>query len=185
MTQNLATPPPREPDVFLVDEPRRGIRGWVLALSVVVAFVAGFAVASTLPRDVLALPGSTPTPTATPTPTETPDTEDDSQFVEDAVRDINDFDDDLDDLQTTLDENGFWRLLSNAVELNFNLTQLNQTTAPKSIRAEWNDGLDDLQSAIDQIESGITGNSSATIQGGIDDAKATIADLRDLVSTVD
>ncbi len=184
MTENLATP--RRDGLapsILAPTARLRVPLWVLAVSVLVAFGVGWGVASyALP--VPGSPAALPSPTETATP-EAVDTEDDSAFVRVATRDLDDFDKDLDDIDITLDEDGFWRLLSNVVELNFNVSQLHQHTAPASIDDDWRAGLTQLEKDIDAIESGITAGSDSTVRTAVADARDTVEGLRGVVSRVD
>ena len=170
------------PPSILAPRPPARVRVWVLILAIALAFGAGWAAASFTAQPT-AQPATEPTPTATPEPEI--DDQDDSAFVKVATRDLDDFEKDLDDLQTTLDEDGFWRLLSNAVELNFNASQLRGHEAPKSIEQDWADGLTQLEDDIDAIEGGITSRSNAKVQAGVDDARATLEGLREVVARVD
>ena len=78
-----------------------------------------------------------------------------------------------------------WAEMSNAVELNFNASQLRGHEAPASIAQDWADGLTQLEDDIDSIEGGITSRSSAKVQAGVDDARATVEALREVVARVD
>ena len=168
---------------ILAPRPPARIRVWVLLLAIVLAFGAGWAAATLVQDQPTAAPTVEPSETATPEPEI--DDQDDSAFVTVATRDLDDFEKDLDDLQTTLDEDGFWRLLSNAVELNFNATQLRGHEVPKSIEQDWTDGLTQLEGDIDSIEGGITSRSNTKVQSGVDDARDTLEALREVVARVD
>ena len=167
---------------ILAPRPPARVRVWVLILAIVLAFGAGWLVAS-LTSPPTAAPGTSPAPTETVEPEI--DDQDDSAFVRVATRDLTDFEKDLNDLQTTLDEDGFWRLLTNAVELNFNAGQLRDHVAPKSISQDWADGLTQLEEDIDAIEGGITSRSNTKVQAGVDDARETLEGLREVVARVD
>ena len=188
MTENLAAPPPPDASASSILAPRRRVRvsPWFLALALALAvgFGGGWATSLATQTSVSAPCACVPpSPTATPTPEV--DNEDDSVFVDLATRDIDDFAKDLGDLSTTVDEGGFWRLLTNSVELNFNLTQLEGHEEPASIKADWNDRLDELSKNVDSIEDGISAQSENRIRAGIAAARSTIAELRDIVSRVD
>jgi hypothetical protein len=186
MTDHLATPQ-RDglaPSILAPRE-RVGVPVWLLVVLIVIAFGLGWALASvqlTGSGVPIALPGATPS--ATPEPEEV-DTEDDSAFVRVATRDLDDFGDDLDDVDITLDEDGFWRLLTNAVELNFNVSQLQGHEAPDSIADDWASGLDQLADDVDAIEAGITAGSHSTVRSAVADARDTLEGLRGVVSRVD
>ncbi len=70
--------------------------------------------------------------------------------------DLIDFGKDLDDMIVTLDEGGVWRLLSNSVELSFNLAQLEARDAPPSIAAEWATQLTVLEDQITRMDAAIS-----------------------------
>jgi hypothetical protein len=186
MTENLAAPPPPHDAAPSILAPRRRVRLslWFVVLALAVGFGGGW-VASQAMQVTASAPcacGAEVPQTATPTPV---DTDDDSIFVDLATRDIDDFAKDLGDMSTTLDESGFWRLLSNSVELNFNIRQLEGHEAPASIRADWTDALDELSTNVDSIEEGVSARSDRGVRAGIADARATIANLREIVSRVD
>lgn len=184
MTENLATPH-RDglPASILTPRPPARVRVWVLIVAIVLAFGAGWGVAQlgeSTSQSSEVEPGTTPTGEP-----EEVDDQDDSAFVKIAERDLDDFEDDLDDVDTTLDEDGFWRLLTNAVELNYNVSQLLDHEAPASIEGDWADGLAQLEKDVDAIEAGITANSSTKIRSAVSDARDTIEGLRGVVSRVD
>lgn len=184
MSENLATPA-RDglaPSILAPRPPAR-VRVWVLLLAIVLAFGAGWATATFLREEPAAAPPVAQSESPTPEPEV--DDQDDSAFVSVATRDLDDFEKDLDDMQTTLDEDGFWRLLSNAVELNFNATQLRGHAAPASIEEDWDAGLTQLEEDVDSIEGGITAGSHSRVQAGVDDARATLEALRKVVARVD
>lgn len=185
MTENLATPQ-RDglaPSI-LAPRPRKGVPAWILVVSIIAAFALGWGVASYQQTGSgLPLADAEQTPSATPSPEV--DTEDDSAFVRVATRDLDDFDKDLDDVDITLDEDGFWRLLTNAVELNFNVGQLKGHVAPASIEDDWADGLAQLDDDIDDIEAGITAGSDTKVRTAVAAARDTVEGLRGVVSRVD
>src|SRR4051812_6588791 len=185
MTENLATPQ-RDGLAPSILAPRKRMRvpAWLLVVAILVAFGLGWAVAS-IPNAGLGLPLAAPADTPSATPEPEVDTEDDSAFVRVATRDLDDFDKDLDDLDITLDEDGFWRLLTNVVELNFNVSQLRQHEAPKSIASDWADGLAQLDDDIDDIEAGITAGSDSKVRKAVAAARDTVEGLRGVVSRVD
>jgi hypothetical protein len=185
MTENLATPH-RDGLASSILAPRQRMRvpAWLFVVSILAAFALGWGVASYLQPAAglpLAGPGETTSPTAEPEE----DNEDDSAFVRVANRDLDDFDDDLDDVDITLDEDGFWRLLTNAVELNFNVGQLKDHEAPASIEGDWADGLAQLEDDIDDLEAGITAGSDSKVRKAAAAARDTIEGLRGVVSRVD
>ena len=185
MTENLAAPH-RDglPGSILAPTKRRGVPAWVLVVSVLAAFALGWAGASYASPSGRA-PAVTPIETESATPEPVVDDQDDSGFVRVASRDLDDFSDDLDDLDTTLDENGFWRLLSNAVELNFNVSQLLQHEAPASVEEDWAAEMEQVQDDVDAIEAGIAASSDAKVRAAVADARDTLQRLRGVVARVD
>ena len=183
MTDTPASPHlDEQPSSILAPRPPARVRVWVLVLAIVLAFGAGWGVASAM-KPTESAPSAAPNePTAEP---EEVDDQDDSAFVRVAIRDLDDFGDDLDDVDITLDEDGFWRLLSNAVELNFNVSQLLEHDAPASIEEDWADGLAQLEKDVDAVEAGITASSSSAVRSAVSDARDTIEGLRGVVSRVD
>lgn len=187
MTENLATPQ-REALAPSILAPRRTpqVPVWVLAVAVVAAFVLGWLLPGGAPASDS--PATDPEQTAASSPepeAEEEDNEDDSAFVRVADRDLDDFADDLDDIDITLDEDGFWRLLTNAVELNVNVEQLLGHDAPKSIEEDWSAGLAQLEKDVDAIEAGITASSDKKVREAVADARDTIEGLLDVVARVD
>ena len=183
MTENLATPHRDSPaPSILAPRPTARVRVRVLIVAIGLAFGAGWGVGTVV--EPTAPEAAAPEETATPEP-EVVDDQDDSAFVRVASRDLDDFDDDLDDVDTTLDEDGFWRLLSNAVELNYNTSQLLGHEAPASIEDDWAEGLAQLEDDVDAIEAGITANSTTQVRSAVSDARDTIEGLRGVVSRVD
>ena len=187
MTENLAASRAPDDAAPSILAPRRRVRvgPWLLVLALAVGFAGGWATAQFTQVTVTSSCACSLVPPETPTPTPEVDTEDDSIFVDLATRDIDDFAKDLGDMSTTLDENGYWRLLSNSVELSFNLSQLEGHEEPASIASDWNDALDELGKNVDAIEAGVTANSKNRTRAGIADARETIAELREIVSRVD
>ena len=187
MTENLAASPPRDDAAPSILAPRRRLRlsPWLLVLALAVGFAGGWFTSLFTQVTATSSCACSLAPAETATPTPEIDTEDDSIFVDLATRDIDDFAKDLGDMSTTLDENGYWRLLSNSVELNFNLSQLEGHEVPASIASDWNDALDELGKNVDAIDAGVTANSKKKTRAGIADARETIAELREIVTRVD
>jgi len=132
----------------------------VAAVAVAVA-IAAVLFALLKPADVLieqGAPSSSPSPS--PSAISIPPG-DYSAFVSGTTRDLDDFDKDLDDVETTIDEGGYWRLLSNTAELRFNLEQLRGATAPAFLAAEWDDSLDDVDDALQDLASSIDQGENA------------------------
>jgi hypothetical protein len=180
MTENLATPE-RDDLAASILAPKDRWRApiWVLAVSVVVAFVLGWLIPAPAGPT-----GSAPQPSQSATVPEV-DNEDDSAFVRVANRDLEDFSDDLDDLDVTLDEDGFWRLLTNTAELKFNLEQLQKHSAPESIEADWSDGLAQLDDDVSAIQDAVTASSDKRVRAAVAGARETVEGLLGVVTRVD
>lgn len=130
----------------------------VAAVAVVVAIAAiVFALTRPVVTEIVEVtPSASPSASAVTVPPG-----DYSAFVKSATRDLDDFDKDLDDVETTIDQDGYWRLLSNTAELRFNLEQLRGTAAPGFLAAEWDDSLDDLDDALQDLAASIDKKQSA------------------------
>ena len=118
-----------------------------------------------------------PTPTATPTPTPTDEGPDATFFMTEANGNLSDYEKDLGDLIVTLDENGFWRLLSNSVELSFNLGQLQGLDAPETVAGDWDSTLATLDAQTTVIIDNIGDQQYDTLRADIAAAQATCASL--------
>ncbi len=185
MTEKIATPhrDGLAPSI-LAPKTRTRVPVWLLVVAILAAFALGWGVASYAPIGA-GSPAAAPEATESATPEPEVDTEDDSGFVRVATRDLDDFGDDLDDVDITLDEDGFWRLLTNAVELNFNISQLQQHEAPASIAEDWAAGLEQLEGDVDDLEAGITAGSDSKVRKAVAAARDTLDGLRGVVSRVD
>lgn len=129
-------------------------------------------------------------PSATPEPTVDATMEpevvaDPAVFKADALRDLQDFKKDLDDMDKTLDEDGFWRLLSNSAELGFNLGQLQAHDAPDEIVSKWDAGLETLDAKIDAITDEIGNDDSKATRTAIANAREQANNLIKLVKKIE
>lgn len=153
----------------------------VAAVAVLLA-IAAVVFALARPADTLieqAAPSASPTPSAITIPPG-----DYSKFIDDATHDLDDFDKDLDDVETTIDDGGYWRLLSNTAELRFNLEQLRGTTAPKFLSADWDDVLDDLDDALQDLAASIQ-ESQKVQRAALEQTRDVSADARELVELLE
>ena len=126
-----------------------------VAVVAVVVAIAAVVFALTKPPDTLieqAAPSAEPSASAIAIPAG-----DYGDFVDSASGDLDDFDKDLDDVKTTIDEGGYWRLLSNTAELRFNLEQLRAASEPAFLSGEWDDALDDMDDALQDLADSISG----------------------------
>ena len=130
----------------------------VAAVAALIA-IAAIVVALTKPADVL-IEQLAPSPSPVPSEISIPPG-DYSDFIENATGDLDDFDKDLDDVETTIDDGGYWRLLSNTAELRFNLEQLRAASAPTFLAGEWDDALDQLDDSLQDLAASITESEKA------------------------
>jgi hypothetical protein len=105
-------------------------------------------------------------------------------FRTQALGNLDDFGKDLDDMVITVGEEGFWRLLSNSLELNFNLGQLQALTAPDSIRSSWDVEVTALSTGIDDLDAAITEEDAAAILVRIEELRTHAAALDALAQQV-
>lgn len=129
-------------------------------------------------------PTSTPSSTPTSTPTLTPVVFDPIAFRTEAHSHLDDMTKDLDDMVITLDEGGFWRLLSNSFELSFNLAQLRALEVPSPAPVAWADGLNALEVSMDALDAPIAGSDDAGTRAAIEGVRAQIASLHVAVDQV-
>lgn len=138
-------------------------------------------------------PVGTPAPTVEPTtlpaptvaqPSAPPAVEDVALFASTASGDLDDFVKDLDDMVLTLDEGGFFRLLSNSVELSFNLGQLQAEPAPASIAGEWTAQLAALEGSIDLMDAAISDERNDDLRSTIEVARGQVDGLRALTESI-
>jgi len=127
----------------------------------------------------------TPTPTITPSapPVVVAPVVDVAAFQSNATRDLNDFAKDLDDMVVTVNEGGFWRLLSNSLELSFNLGQLQSLDAPASVSSSWAPGLAALEVSITTIDDAVAADDSAAILAAIEASRGQVNALLGLVAS--
>ena len=109
---------------------------------------------------------------------------DPARFVRLSGNDLDDIDKDLDDMIVTLDEAGFWRLLTNSIELTFNHSQLAARDAPAEIAEQWKAGLAAFDATITEIDDAITDERDDDLRALTDDARGDVQFLRDLLGAV-
>ena len=135
--------------------------------------------------------GLTEVPTSSPTPTPTPEDVappavadvDVERFQAEASRDLDDLAKDLDDMVRTVDEGGFWRLLSNSLEVSFNYGQLSAHTPPPSVADAYAAGLQNLDAAITALSDLVTGEDTGAILAAIEHTRGQAAALRAVVDS--
>lgn len=130
------------------------------------------------PEPVTPSPSPTPPPTATPTPTPV----DPARFRGSANSHLDDMQKDLDDMVVTLDEGGFFRLLSNSVELSFNLGQLQSLDVPDSVATAYADSLIRLEASIDALSDPIAASDDPGTRTAIEAVRAEVEATRGVVA---
>lgn len=134
-------------------------------------------------------PTPTPTPTATPTPTPTvtPTPEvpvvDAVAFRAQAGSHLDDMNKDLDDMIVTVQEDGFWRLLSNTGELAFNLGQLQALEVPANVAVTWPESLVALDATLDVLTDAVSTQDGATILAAVDTVRAQVEATRGVANS--
>lgn len=136
---------------------------------------------------------ASPTPVAAetveapvPTPTQiTPAVEvaDPVAFKAQANSHLDDMLKDLDDIVTTVNEDGFWRLLSNSGELAFNQGQLEVLEVPSNLTTAWPDSLTKLQGSLDVLTEAIGTQDGPSILAGVETVRAQVETTRGVVNT--
>ncbi|MCS5720012.1 hypothetical protein N1027_17920 [Herbiconiux sp. CPCC 205763] len=120
-------------------------------------------------------------PAPDPEPVEAP-VIDAAAFTASANSQLDDVNKDLNDMIITLDEDGFWRLLSNYGELSFNLGQLQSLTPPPNIAAEWNTQLVQLEANFGAIGDAISADQKDAVRPAVEAAAYQSATLREVAS---
>lgn len=90
---------------------------------------------------------------------------------------------DLEDIIVTVEEDGFWRLLSNSGELAFNLGQLEALDVPTSVAATWPGSLSSLEASLDVLSDAITTEDSTSILAAVEGVRAQIEATRGVASS--
>lgn len=131
----------------------------------------------------------TPTPTMTPTPEPTPTAEtavevvDAVAFRAQAGSHLDDMQKDLDDIVTTVNEDGFWRLLSNSGELAFNQGQLQALDVPANVATTWPESLVALEATQDVLMDAISTQDGPTILAAVDGVRLQVEASRAVANT--
>lgn len=143
-------------------------------------------------------PSATPTPTVTPTQSATPvapaaPVEDSASniaaFVSGGHGDIADMNKDLDDMVMRASNSQNIRLMGNALELSFNVGQLQSLTPPSAIAGSWAPQLAALEAAVTQVTDDASSYAAGLISldamlGSIEATRAQAAALDAIVSQV-
>lgn len=85
---------------------------------------------------------------------------------------------DLDDIVTTVEEDGFWRLISNVGELAFNQGQLEALDVPANVAKKWPAALVALDDAQDVLSEATSTEDDATILAAVKKMKAKVEAAR-------
>ena len=136
---------------------------------------------------------ATPSPTTEPSPEPEPIPEataepvpvvvDVPAFKTQANSHLDDMTKDLDDMIVTINENGFWRLLSNSAELSFNVGQLEALDVPASVAAPYAEGTAGLEATIESMSDPISNQDNATLLTVIDTMRGQVQAMHDLVNS--
>ncbi|UOQ88040.1 TM2 domain-containing protein [Agromyces endophyticus] len=170
------------------------VTGAVVALGLVINIITGAVGAATRsispePQPfVAASPTPAPAPEtavpAEPSPTQAPPAAvDAAAFKTEANSHLDDMEKDLDDMIVTLDEDGFWRLLSNSGELAFNIGQLEALDIPTNVEPAYSDGLTAMTATLDAFADPISNEDDAALRGLIDQMRGQITAQRGIVDT--
>jgi hypothetical protein len=130
---------------------------------------------------VAAEPTSTPTPTIAPAPVV--DAVDSVAFRAQAGSHLDDMNKDLDDIVVTVQEAGFWRLLSNSAELAFNLGQLEGLDVPESVASTWPASLTALDAALDVLTDAVSTQDGPTILAAVEGVRAQVEAARGVANS--
>ena len=151
---------------------------------IAIGAISGIAIAANGAREPSAKPAVTEqTATAQPTPAAVASTLviDVATFKNESYRDLEDFEKDLNDMVATVDDGGFWRLISNSAELNFTLGKLQDHGAPGSVTADWTAGLATLDASLTSLADSVSSGDSAAIKAAIEVSRGEVNALRGIV----
>lgn len=197
------SPPPASP-TFAASAPstttpgasskKKWIIGGAIAAGVIVVGSVGAAIgsggrtevapeASTAP--VVSVPTPTPEEVVETTPPAAPVVEvvDAVAFRAQAGSHLDDMLKDLDDIIVTVNEDGFWRLLSNSGELAFNQGQLVGLDVPENVAITWPASLVVLESTQDDLTDAIGTQDGPSILAAVEVVRAQVESSRGVVNT--
>jgi len=123
-----------------------------------------------------------PEETPEPTPTDEPEepAADPVAFTAQANSHLDDMRKDLDDLRVTVEEEGFWRLLSNYAELAFNVGQLEALDVPANVAKKWDSQLAKLDKRLDELSEAIATEDGPTILTAVSELEDQVESARKL-----
>lgn len=198
---SFAPPPPGVGAAPAASSPAPGARkkwiigggiaaGVIIVGSVGAAFGSGGRAESQAPPSNPAVLESTPAPDPTVTsPNPQPEPEpavasvDAVAFRAQSNSHLDDMNKDLDDLVVTVQEDGFWRLLSNFGELSFNVGQLESLDVPATVGATWPESLLALDSALTVLSDAIGTEDGPTILAAVDTVRAQVEGTRGVANS--
>lgn len=97
---------------------------------------------------------------------------------------LDDMNKDLDDIVVTVEDDGFWRLLSNSAELAFNLAQLEVLTPPATGADSYPAALTALEASTDALTDAVTTQDGPTILAAVEAVRAQVEATRTVVNAV-
>lgn len=175
--------------------------GAVVAFIILVSSIANAAGGGSQDREPVAAVSTAPTPTPIATASEEPEpapalapTEevaaepstapvpDATYFKTTANGHLDDYTKDLDDMVVTLDENGFFRLLTNEIELAFNVGQLQSLEVPAAVQAEWAAQLAGLDAATTKISDDVSDEQYDTLRADLEAARGVANVMHDIAN---
>lgn len=180
---------------------KKWLLGGAIAAGVIVVGSVGAALGSgnradTAAPALTADATSTPATAASPTPTDTPEASapateaapvveaaDPVAFKAQAGSHLDDMLKDLDDIVITVNEDGFWRLLSNSGELAFNQAQLEDLDVPSNLVTAWPASLATLQASLDSLTEAIGTQDGASIISAVEVVRSQVEATRGVVGT--
>jgi len=199
-----ASYPPPAPTTIPTTQSSSATKKWVIggaiAAGVIVAGSVGGAIgagrngAAPAPTVTITAEAAAPveTPEAAPAREETPEAAaseestpaaDPVAFIAQSNSHLDDMLKDLGDIEVTVAEEGFWRLLSNYAELSFNLGQLQGLDVPASVANDWTASLTTLEDRIDDLSDAIATEDGPTILGSVDDLRAQVEATREVANS--
>ncbi|MGN7949188.1 hypothetical protein ACTJKH_10615 [Microbacterium sp. 22215] len=122
-------------------------------------------------------------PTPTPSAPIEAEVVDAVSFRAQAGSHLDDMNKDLDDIVVTVQEDGFWRLLSNSGELAFNLGQLEGLDVPASVAVTWPESLVALDTALDVLADAVSAQDGPTILAAVEAVRTQVETTRGVVDS--
>src|SRR5690606_19173192 len=123
-------------------------------------------------------PAQEPSASSEPEPEPTVEAVDAVAFRAQANSHLDDMVKDLDDLVVTVQEDGFWRLLSNMGELSFNLGQLQALDVPAQVSATWPESLAALDATLTTLSDAISTQDGPSILAAVETVRAQVEGTR-------